>query len=446
MNNETPDAQADQQPVIEESLDENATEPDDRVEAPVEQTVQSSSAYIWIAIALLVVVSVFVLYMGGRDPLTPDDRFAMAMQAIRDRNAPVVVTQTRLLDNQESGYEGKIHVLKGYISLYIDDFDTAVLELEKAIESEDDEIKAAGFALGGELMHKTNSDDQAVRMLSNAIQIDPTYQNAHRLLGAIYYDLGLMQDAVQHLRQVSLLAPEDSTPHRFMGLIHKDYEQYRLAIADYHESLKRDPFQPEREAILVELAESHIKLLQFQDALATLDLALESPRVLGMKADCLRHGEQIDQAWTFLNRALEMNETQFDALLLKGILQLESNQLDEARKTLELTVNFYPRDDRCRYKLIEVYRELGETELVEKNMEIYEPLREQRRRFSELNVEAVQKPDDVEMRYELGFLADALGKEKLAVSWLRTALKMDPSHEKAAQLLQEIMRRQTNRP
>ena len=141
-----------------------------------------------------------------------------------------------------------------------------------------------------------------------------------------------------------------------------------------------------------------------------------------------------------------MNETQFDALLLKGILQLESNQLDEARKTLELTVNFYPRDDRCRYKLIEVYRELGETELVEKHMEIYEPLREQRRRFSELNVEAVQKPDDVEMRYELGFLADALGKEKLAVSWLRTALKMDSSHEKAAQLLQEIMRRQTNRP
>ena len=141
-----------------------------------------------------------------------------------------------------------------------------------------------------------------------------------------------------------------------------------------------------------------------------------------------------------------MDETQFDAILLKGILQLESKQLEEARKTLELAVNFYPRDDRCRYKLIEVYRELDETELVEKNMEIYEPLREQRRRFSELNVEAVQKPNDVDMRYELGFLADALGKEKLAVSWLRTALNMDPSHEKAAQLLQEVMIRQSNRP
>ena len=446
MNNETPDPQTDEQPVIAESLGEDAAELEDRAEAPVEQAVQSSSAYIWIAIALLVVVSVFVLYMGSRDPLTPDDRFAMAMQAIRDRNAPVVVTQTSMLDNQESGYEGKIHVLKGYISLYIDDFDAAVLELEKAIESEDDEIKAAGFALGGELMHKTNSDDQAVRMLSTASQIGHTYKNAHRLLGAIYFDLGRMQDAIQHLRQVALLAPDDSTPHRFMGLIHKDYEQYRLAIGDYRESLKRDPFQPERETILMELAESHIKLLQFKDALATLDLALESPRVLGMKADCLRHGEKNDEAWTFLNRALEMDETQFDAILLKGILQLEPKQLEEARKTLELAVNFYPRDDRCRYKLIEVYRELNETELVDKNMEIYEPLREQRRRFSELNVEAVQKPNDVDMRYELGFLADALGKEKLAISWLRTALNMDPSHEKAAQLLQEVMIRQSNRP
>ncbi|MFP6754031.1 MAG: tetratricopeptide repeat protein [Pirellulaceae bacterium] len=446
MDNETPDAQTDEQPVIVEPLGEDAAELDVRAEAPEEQAAQSSSAYIWIAISLLVVVSVFVLYMGGKDPLTPDDRFAMAMQAIRDRNAPVVVTQTRMLDNQESGYEGKIHVLKGYISLYIDDFDAAGLELQKAIDSEDDEIKAAGFALAGELLHKTNSDDQAVRMLSNAIQIDPTYQNAHRLLGAIYFDLGLMTDAVQHLRQVALLAPDDSTPLRIMGLIHKDYEQYRPAINYYRESLKRDPFQPERENVLVELAESHIKLLQFKNALVTLDLALESPRVLGMKADCLRHGEKNDEAWTFLNRALEMDETQFDALLLKGILQLESKQLEEARKTLELAVNFYPRDYRCRYKLIEVYRELNETELVEKNLGIYVPLRAQRRRFSELNVEALQKPDDVDIRYELGFLADAVGKEKIAISWLKTALKMDPSHEKAAQLLQEIMIRQSNRP
>ena len=187
-------------------------------------------------------------------------------------------------------------------------------------------------------------------------------------------------------------------------------------------------------------------IAEFKDALATLDLALESPRVLGMKADCLRHGEKTDKAWTFLNRALEMDETQFDALLLKGILQLESNQLEEARKTLELAVNYYPRDDRCRYKLIEVYRELNETELVEKNLAIYEPLREQRHRFSELNMEAINQPEDIDLRYELGFLANALDKKKLAVSWLRTALNMDPSHEKAAQLLQEILTEGNNRP
>jgi tetratricopeptide (TPR) repeat protein len=443
---ETPGGPVEEQPTIAESPTEKVADLNDGSQAPAEQEPQSRALYVWIAIALLVTVSVIFLYLEGRDPLSPDERFAMAMQAVRDRNAPVVVTQTRMLDNPNSGYEGKIHVLKGYISLYIDDFETAMLELEEAIENEDDEIKAAGFALAGELMHKMNVDDRAVVMLSNAIQIDPEYQNAHRLLGAIYFDLGLMQDAVQHLSQVALLAPDDSTPHRFMGLIHKDYEQYRQAINNYHESLKRDPFQPERENVLVELSESYMKLLQFKDALATLELALESPRVLGMRADCLRHGEKNEEAWTLLNRALEMDETQFDALLLKGILQLESKQLEEARKTLELAVNFYPRDDRCRYKLIEVYRELNETELVEKNLKIYEPLRAQRRRFSELNVEAVQKPNDVELRFELGFLADALGKEKLAISWLRTVLKMDPGHEKAAELLQEVMLRLTNRP
>ena len=61
-------------------------------------------------------------------------------------------------------------------------------------------------------------------------------------------------------------------------------------------------------------------------------------------------------------------------------------------------------------------------------------------------MEAINQPEDIDLRYELGFLANALDKKKLAVSWLRTALNMDPSHEKAAQLLQEILTEGNNRP
>ncbi|MEE2991409.1 MAG: tetratricopeptide repeat protein [Planctomycetota bacterium] len=414
---------------------------------PGDQQSSSSALYVGLGIALLLIVAVTSLYLGGRDPLNPDDRFALALEAVRERNAPVVVTQTRILEEKQiPGYEDKLHVLKGYISLYMNDYDTALLELEEAIEHEDATIKAAALALAGELMHKVNELDQAVKLLSSAIQLDPEYQNAHRLLGAIYFDIGLMQDSIGHLSQVAMLAPDDAMPHRFMGLIHKDYEQYRQAIDNYRESLKREPFQPQREEILVELAESQIHLLRYKDALGTLELALSSPKVLGLRADCLRHLDRNDEAEEQLELALKLDETQYDALLLKGILQLESNQLQDARKTLELAVNYYPRDDRCRYKLIEVYRELNETELVAKNLEIYEPLREQRRRFSELNMEAIKQPEDIELRYELGFLANALDKKKLAVSWLRTALSMDPSHEKAAQLLQEILTEANNRP
>ena len=414
---------------------------------PGDQQSSSSALYVGLGIALLLIVAVTSLYLGGRDPLHPDDRFALALEAVRERNAPVVVTQTRILEEKQiPGYEDKLHVLKGYISLYMNDYDTALLELEEAIEHEDVTIKAAALALAGELMHKVNELDQAVKLLSSAIQLDPEYQNAHRLLGAIYFDIGLMQDAIGHLSQVAMLAPDDAMPHRFMGLIHKDYEQYRQAINNYRESLKREPFQTQREEILVELAESQIHLLRYKDAFGTLELALSSPKVLGLRADCLRHLDRSDEAKEQLELALKLDETQYDALLLKGILQLEFNQLQDARKTLELAVNYYPRDDRCRYKLIEVYRELNETELVAKNLEIYEPLREQRRRFSELNMEAIKQPEDIELRFELGFLANALDKKKLAVSWLRTALNMDPSHEKAAQLLQEILTEANNRP
>lgn len=449
MNNETSDDPHEQtsttpEPVTGEASMDPAGSQD--VE-PGDQPSSSSALYVGLGIALLLIVAVTSLYLGARDPLNPDDRFALALEAVRERNAPVVVTQTRILEEKQiPGYEDKLHVLKGYISLYIDDFDTALLELKKAIEHEDVAIKTAALALAGELMHKVNKPDQAIELLSSAIQLDPECQNAHRLLGAIYFDIGLMQDAIGHLSQVAMLAPEDANPLRFMGLIHKDYEQYRQAIDNYRESLKREPFQPQREEILVELAESQIHLLRYKDAFSTLELALSSPKVLGLRAGCLRHLDRNDEVEEQLELALKLDETQYDALLLKGILQLESNQLPEARKTLELAVNYYPRDDRCRYKLIEVYRELNETELVAKNLEIYEPLREQRRRFSELNMEAIKQPEDIELRYELGFLANALNKKKLAVSWLRTALSMDPSHEKAAQLLQEILTEGNNRP
>ena len=67
--------------------------------------------------------------------------------------------------------------------------------------------------------------------------------------------------------------------------------------------------------------------------------------------------------------------------------------------------------------------------MMEKNLKIYEPLREQRRRFSELNMEAISKPNDIDLRYELGFLAHALDKDKIAVRWLQTVLNMDRSHD-----------------
>jgi len=397
------------------------------------------------AIALLLIATVASLYLSGRGALSPDERFDLAMTAVRDRNAPLVVEQTRELE-QVAGYEDKLHVLKGYISLYIDDFETAMLELELAMEHEDDAVKAAAFALAGELMYKLANYGEALPLLMNAIQLDPGYQNAHRLLGGLYYDTGLMQEAIIHLAQTAQLAPEDATPHRLMGLIHKDYEKYQDAIRDYREALTRDPFHTERENVLVEMAESQIQLLRYEPAINTLKLALDSAKVHALRADCLRQLNRLPEARQQLELSLAGNPTQFEALLLKGTLQLEDKDLADARKTLELAVNLFPQDDKCRYKLIEVYRELDEDELVEKHLAVYEPLRAKRLRFSELNVEAIQQPDDIELRYELGILARDLGKRRIAITWFQAVMKMEPGHENSARALQEIQQELSQTP
>ena len=60
----------------------------------------------------------------------------------------------------------------------------------------------------------------------------------------------------RHLRQVAEIDTSDPRPVRLLALINKDYARNRDALADYKESFRRDPNQPGRDEVLLEMADN----------------------------------------------------------------------------------------------------------------------------------------------------------------------------------------------
>ena len=109
------------------------------------------------------------------------------------------------------------------------------------------------------------------RSVAAVLAEDPDSVDAHRLLAAMYYDAGVIPQAIRHLEETARLAPADHRPSRLLGLVHSDYERYDDAVGHYVESLTRAPDQADRDDVLAEMAACEVKLRRHREALATLD-------------------------------------------------------------------------------------------------------------------------------------------------------------------------------
>lgn len=77
----------------------------------------------------------------------------------------------------------------------------------------------------------------------------PGHPDAHRWMGAIAYDLGDMNRALDELSIVSRLAPTDDRPYVLKAQRHADFEQFRDAVEAGSQALALHPPEPVREDV-----------------------------------------------------------------------------------------------------------------------------------------------------------------------------------------------------
>ena len=379
------------------------------------------------ALWLIAVLAVAVAAAGGmywhrqRAPRC----FARALQAL---DAGRLEEAARALEGlgDAAAYAPHRHFLRGALLLGKKQYYGALDEFGHSVDHP--ELRLQTLTLSGQAAYEAVHLQDAIGLLRQATDMDADWLPALRWLASACYDLGLTDDAVRHLTRIAELDSDDPRPHRLMGLMYKDFENYPAAVAHYRESLRRDPQQSQRDRIVLELAECEIKLRQFDSALATLEACTPCADRWAQAAECQYGLDRRNEARLLLDQALRREPAHLSGLLLAGTMAQEQGDLTAAVAAFSRAVVARPKDYTARFKLAQACRRASKREEADKHTRAAEEIKRLREEFSKLHEKAAAEPGNADVRCRLGVLARELDRPDLARIWFRAALAIDGRH------------------
>jgi tetratricopeptide (TPR) repeat protein len=381
---------------------------------------------------IVAVVAVGAAVMGFNYWRDPQRRYQRGVAALRAGDEPALQAAVASLDGYPR-YAAHRAYLQGALYLRQGDVEKALQSFEGCHDHPD--LECQTLVLTGQALYQTGHPGHAKLAWERALTLDPNTVDAHRWLGVMYYDLGTMGHAIRHLQAASKLDPNDPRPDRLMGLINSDYERPNFAIDHYRESLRRDPNQHDVDQIRLELAKCEVKQREFEAALKTLEPCPSSARQKAILAECHWNLGQHDLARRLIDEALAAAPDDVDAQLQKAQILLADSQVQQATNILRMAVEKHPYHYNARYQLGQILRRSGADAEAAQHEQRAEELQQIWARFSDLQIDAINQPTNAGLRFEIGTLAQQLGKIDLARSWYQAALAIDPTFLPAADAL-----------
>lgn len=385
-----------------------------------------------VAIFLFLAIFVSLIYQHFADPYRI---FLSGLEGTRINNTSRVRSAIDLLESEKSFVLQRKYLL-AWNALQEGRFRESLRLADESKSHPDVEIEARIVA--GQAAYRIGAAGTAQTYWEESLALNPDALEPHRWLGVLYFDLGAMDNALIHLRAVSRLDPADFRAERLMGLINRDYERPEAAIFHYQESLRRSPNQPDRNAVCLELAECQLKQRNFEAAIESLAGCPDSPRRSRLLARCLLNLSSLDQARDLAESSLSQEPLDLDALQLNAEIALADGDISKASDFLRRAVDQHPYSHGVRAQFAQVLGRLGRKTEAQEQLQTAEELQKLWQRFSDLQIDAINRPVDAQIRYEIGLLANRLGKRDLAVSWFRAALAINPSFSLASEALNDL--------
>lgn len=156
------------------------------------------------------------------------------------------------------------------------------------------------------------------------------------------------------------------------------------------------------------------------------------PEVLIGLAECQRRLGQIPIAIPLLKQALDLDLTHSQrsaALTQLGQIKADAGEWSQAIEHLELAVELAPFEATTLFALSQAYSSSGQEKKSLETLERSREVRTQRDRIEEIARTLVDQPGNAELRYEAGRILMDIGMKDDGLAWLKTALKLQPSHQ-----------------
>ncbi|MEP4487128.1 MAG: tetratricopeptide repeat protein [Halioglobus sp.] len=245
-------------------------------------------------------------------------------------------------------------------------YPAAVKAYERGLEVEPENVEllnSMGFAL-----FQQGKSEEAVAALEKALAIDPKHWKAHNNMALAYIDLEELELAEAHYRDSLAIEPQPAI-YNDLGFVLERQDLPFEATDMYRKALELDPGSA---AAHYNLASSLARTGEFAEAephfRAVLQKGPSSKAYTGL-GFVLWQQDQLDEAISSLNQAIQTNPTNASAYDQLAAIYVQEGQLEEASATYRLLIRNQPSANAYE-KLAQLLSRMGKTDEAQKTLEM----------------------------------------------------------------------------
>jgi len=266
----------------------------------------------------------------------------------------------------------------GMAAFYANQYKDAIPPLTRQLEKQPDDVRVrAALALSQFATLNYPATIETLKPIQTNVEGDPGLGYAYAVS---LVKLGEYDEGMRRLKSVEQANPNSVDIHMLMGSALSDQREYASAIAEYKKALAIDPNQAQAHYRLgIALIESGNP----QEAVGELRTALKlTPADTATKyhlAFALIQSQQKAEAQALLQEVIQQDPNRADAYYELGKLQLEQGDTKGAVASLETGVKVSPDSDYIHYQLAMAYRRDARTEDAEREIKLYQSLKNRQR-------------------------------------------------------------------
>ncbi len=261
-------------------------------------------------------------------------------------------------------------------------------------------------------------------------------------LGEIYLDEGLATEATTTLQSAIATGANGWRPHFLLARGHTRLLQHDLALEHLDRALDIDPGNID---VSLAIADVYRVLGSVGEAGARyaeiVHTAPNDPRAYFRSAQAAAGTRDFAGAVKHLEVVLTLQPAHAGAHYLLGMVHSRQQDFRAAEGYLRAAVKLAPDEPQGHYALGTALMAQGKVEEAEEELQTFSEMQARRQRVDVLQKQVFVEPVDAGLRYQLAEAYEELGQLSAAERQLRFGLLLEPEHEAARLLLEDIGRR-----